>query len=163
MPNHFHLVARPHGDGELSRWMHWLMTTHVRRYLRHYKSSGPIWQRRFKAFPTQQDEHLATVVRYVERNALRAELVARAEHWPWSSLHSSANAPPLDVETLPRKSDWLEVVNTPMPEAEGEAVRNAIKRDRPFGEESWTVQTAKQLGLSHSLNPRGRPKMKDSS
>ena len=26
MPNHFHLALWPHADGELSRWMHWLMT-----------------------------------------------------------------------------------------------------------------------------------------
>ena len=30
MPNHFHLVLWPHGDGDLSRWMQWLMTAHVR-------------------------------------------------------------------------------------------------------------------------------------
>ena len=70
MPNHFHLVLRPQADGDLSRWMHWLLTTHVRRYLRHYRHSGHVWQGRFKAFPIEDDEHLATVVRYVERNAL---------------------------------------------------------------------------------------------
>ena len=26
MPNHFHLVLWPTGDGDLSRWMHWLTT-----------------------------------------------------------------------------------------------------------------------------------------
>ena len=31
MPNHYHLVIRPHADGDLGRWMHWLSTTHVRR------------------------------------------------------------------------------------------------------------------------------------
>ena len=31
MPNHFHLVIRPHADGDLGRRMHWLSTTHVRR------------------------------------------------------------------------------------------------------------------------------------
>ena len=55
MPNHFHLVLRPHGDGDLSRWMQWLMTTHVRRYLTHYSHSGHVWQGRFKAFPTHDD------------------------------------------------------------------------------------------------------------
>jgi putative transposase len=63
MPNHFHLVIRPHADGELSRRMHRLLTTHVRRYLRHYQRSGHIWQGRFKAFPAQDDERLVTVVR----------------------------------------------------------------------------------------------------
>src|SRR5271157_2038460 len=52
MPNHFHLILWPARDGDLSRWMHWLLTTHVRRYQRHYHSSGHIWQGRFKAFPT---------------------------------------------------------------------------------------------------------------
>jgi REP element-mobilizing transposase RayT len=33
MPNHFHLAIWPREDGELSRWMQWLMTTHVSRYL----------------------------------------------------------------------------------------------------------------------------------
>ena len=42
MPNHFHLALWPREDGDLSRWMHWLMTTHVRRYLRHYHSSGHV-------------------------------------------------------------------------------------------------------------------------
>ena len=74
IPNHFHLVLWPHGDGDLSRWMQWLLTSHVRRYHRHYHSSGHVWQGRFKAFPIEEDEHLWTVLRYVERNALRANL-----------------------------------------------------------------------------------------
>ena len=55
MPNHFHLVLWPYGDGELSTWMQWLMTTHVRRYHRHYHSWGHLWQGRFKAFGIQDD------------------------------------------------------------------------------------------------------------
>jgi putative transposase len=47
MPNHFHLVVGPRNDGDLSRWMQWLMTAHVRRYHRHYGTSGHVWQRRF--------------------------------------------------------------------------------------------------------------------
>lgn len=77
MPNHFHLVLRPYADGDLGRWMQWLMTSHVRRYHRHYGSSGHIWQGRFKAFPIEEDEHFLTVLRSVERNALRARLVRR--------------------------------------------------------------------------------------
>jgi putative transposase len=41
-PNHFHLALWPRNDGDLNRWMHWLMSTHVRRYLRHYHSSGHV-------------------------------------------------------------------------------------------------------------------------
>ena len=157
MPNHFHLVLRPHGDSDLSRWMHWLLTTHVRRYSRHYHHSGHVWQGRFKAFPIQDDEHLATVVRYVERNALRAGLAERAEDWPWSSLAKPDRGPQLDTEILARKDDWLGLVNTPATEAEDQAILLSITRDRPYGGDAWTVQTAERLGLTYSLRPRGRP------
>ena len=89
MTNHFHLVLWPHRDGDLSRWMQWLMTSHVRRYHRHYKGSGHVWQGRFKAFPIQNDEHYLTVLRYVERNSLRANLVEKSQDWEWSSLNPS--------------------------------------------------------------------------
>ena len=52
MPNHFHLVIRPHADGDLGRWVQWLLMAHARRYHRHYRTSGHVWQGRFKAFPT---------------------------------------------------------------------------------------------------------------
>lgn len=87
MPNHFHLALWPRSDRDLGRWMQWLLTAHVRRYHQHYRSSGHVWQGRFKAFPIEQDDHLLTVLRYVERNPLRGGLVEQAENWRWSSLH----------------------------------------------------------------------------
>ena len=66
MPNHFHLVLWPYSNGDLGRWMQWLLTAHVRRYHQHYQSSGHVWQGRFKAFPIERDDHLLTVLRYVE-------------------------------------------------------------------------------------------------
>ena len=72
MPNHFHLVLWPRHDGDISRWVHWLLTTYVRRYQKHYHSSGHVWQGRFKSFPIQEDDHLRVVLRYIERNPLRA-------------------------------------------------------------------------------------------
>ena len=58
--------------------MQWWMTSHVRRYHRHYRSHGHVWQGRFKIFPIQQDGHLLTVLRYVLRNPVRAGLVEQA-------------------------------------------------------------------------------------
>ena len=72
MPNHFHLLMRPQADGDLGRWVQWLLMAHARRYHRHYGTSGHVWQGRFKAFIIEDDDHLRTVLRYVERNPLRA-------------------------------------------------------------------------------------------
>ncbi len=85
MPNHFHLALLPKNDGDLSVWMHWLQKTHIRRYHKHYHSSGHMWQGRFRPFPIQEDAHLLTVLRSIERNPVRANLVGSAELWKWSS------------------------------------------------------------------------------
>jgi putative transposase len=161
MPNHFHLVLWPFADGDLSRWMQWLMTCHVRRYHRHYGSNGHIWQGRFKAFPIQQDGHYLTVLRYVERNPVRAGLVARAEHWRWSSLHP-AQAPRaiqlLSPGPVERPNRWLALVNRSESERELDALRLCVNRGRPFGLDSWIEQIAAQLGLEAATHPRGRPR-----
>lgn len=75
MPNHFHIVVKPDCGEELSRWMQWVMTSHVRRYHRLYGGSGHVWQGRFKSFMIQQDAHLLMVLRYVEGNPVRANMV----------------------------------------------------------------------------------------
>ncbi len=161
MPNHFHLVLWPKADGDLSRWMQWLLTAHVRRYHRHYHSSGHVWQGRFKAFPIQADEHLLIVLRYVERNPLRAEMVRKAERWRWSSLAAALEeAPPvfLHAGPVPRPKNWLSYVAEPLTVAELARVRHSIERGTPLGEAGWVERTAKRLGLEASLRPRGRPR-----
>ena len=162
MPNHFHLVLWPHHDGDLSQWMHWLQTTHVRRYHRHYKSDGHLWQGRFKAFPIGHDDHLLTVLRYVERNALRAGLVQRAEQWPWSSLAAwiqVGERPSYWHEgPIPRPEGWVEWVNEPATEGELNALRASIRRGKPYGNSSWQQSMAVRLGLEASMRPRGRPR-----
>jgi len=163
MPNHFHLVLWPRDDGDLGRWMQqWLLTSRVRGYHRHYGGSGHVWQGRFKAFPIQQDEHLLTVLRYVERNPLRAKLVRRAENWRWSSLREWQSSAPSELIVpgpikLPR--NWKTQVDEPQTELEVAALRRSIARGTPFGSERWTKLTAKRLGLESTINPRGRPRV----
>jgi putative transposase len=163
MPNHWHLVLWPEHDGDLSEFLRWLTVTHTQRYHAHYHTggSGPVYQGRFKSFPIQEDDHLWTVWRYVERNALRADLVRRAEDWPWSSLWQRSQgraAGLLDEGPVPLPSNWVEYVNGPQTEAELEALRRSVVRGCPFGEPAWGEQTAKRLGLEATLRPQGRPR-----
>jgi putative transposase len=161
MPNHFHLVLWPRHDGDLSRWMQWLLTTHVRRYHEHYQTSGHVWQGRFKAFPIEEDEHLLTVLRYAERNALRAGLVARNKQWPYSSLRlfGQSELPPwFSLGPVPRGRDWPRHVAEPHTEAELLALRQCVNRGTPYGSERWQRRTIRKLGLESTLRPRGRPR-----
>jgi putative transposase len=116
--------------------------------------SGHLWQGRFRAFPIAEDEHLLRVLRYVERNPLRAGLVKRAGDWPWSSAVARVGQPLLDPGPVPRPTDWLARVDEPQTEAEMKGVR----RGRPYGNASRMVEAARRLGLEASLRPRGRPR-----
>jgi putative transposase len=160
MPNHFHLALWPEKDSDLAKWLHWLLTTHVRRYNLCYRLTGHVWQGRFKAFPVQEDEHLLTMLRYVERNPLRANLVGRAEDWPWSSLNERLTAPLLPMLAagpVPLPGNWLDYVNAPQTEGELERIRRSVVRSCPYGSVGWVERTARDLGLESSLRPRGRP------
>jgi putative transposase len=165
MPNHWHLVVWPQEDGQLSRFMGWLTLTHTQRWHAHRRSigSGHLYQGRFKSFPIQQDEHFYTVARYVERNALRAGLVQRAEDWRWCSLHrwlrgSADDKHLLATWPLPRKASWVDHVNAPQTEAGVDSLRRSLARGTPFGSEPWSERTASVLGLESTRRPRGRPR-----
>ena len=166
MPNHWHFVLWPEHDQQLTAFLRWLTHTHTQRWHAHYHSAGTghLYQGRFKAFPIQEDDHLHTVLRYVERNALRAGLVKRAEHWRWSSLyHRQAGdgdplRPLLHRWPVPLPRDWPERVNRPETEAELAAVRRSVERSQPFGGERWQQRTAKELDLEYTLRKPGRPR-----
>ena len=165
MPNHWHLVLRPNRDGEMSRFLRWVTATHTMRYHAHYHTSGAghVYQGRFKSFPVQDDEHFLTVCRYVERNALRAELVQRAEAWRWGSLWRWQTEPTpalLSTWPIPRLPNWVQRVNEPLTQKELDAVRQSTRRGSPFGEAPWIESMAKQLGLESTLRPRGRPQVR---
>jgi putative transposase len=162
MPNHFHLLLWPHKDGDLSRWMQWLMTSQVRRYHRQYKGSGHVWQGRFKAFPVQSDDHYLTVLRYVERNPLRANIVERSQDWEWSSLKPTVRSGLqglLSDGPIDKPAQWTRHVNGVQTDAEVKSLRHSLARGTPFGDARWQASTAKQLGLESSLQPRGRPRI----
>jgi putative transposase len=160
MPNHFHLALWPYQAGDLSRWMQWLLTAHVRRYHTYHESSGHVWQGRFKAFPIEQDAHLLAVLRYIEQNPVRAHLTRRAEEWNWSSARGwlePLRGPRLEVGPVPRPQAWVEWVNGLVEETEIQRIRQSVKRGAPFGSDAWTTVTAALLGLDASLRPIGRP------
>jgi putative transposase len=165
MPNHWHLVVWPRKDGELSQFVGWLTLTHTQRWHahRHSTGTGHVYQGRFKSFPTQADEHFYTLARYVERNALRANLVERAEQWRWCSLArwlrgSTEDRALLAAWPLPRKANWVNYVNEPLTDGELAAVRQSVNRGRPLGDQKWSDRAVRRMSLESTTRPQGRPK-----
>ncbi len=68
--------------------MRQLPVTQVPRWQKNYNliGTGHVYQSRFKSFSVQTDEYFQIVNRYVERNALRANLLKRAVDLAYGSL-----------------------------------------------------------------------------
>lgn len=166
MPNHWHLVLWPHQDGDLSRFMGWLTLTHTQRWHAHHHTvgHGHVYQGRFKSCVVERSEHLITVCRYVERNALRAGLVERAEQWRWGRWGSGwqrvggTSPVPLSEWPVERPQDWVAWVNTAQTDTELTAIRQSVTKGQPFGSFRWTEQMVTLWSLGSTLRFRGRPR-----
>jgi putative transposase len=157
MSNHWHLVIAPTAAGSMSKCMHWLTTTHARRWqlARDAEGLGAVYQGRFRAIPIEHGEHFLWVCRYVERNPLRAGLVAQAQQWKWSSLWQRCEGDAGWLADWPaeRGVDWVAHVNLPQTDGEIAAFRTAVSGGLPFGSESFTATILK----SDVRRRRGRP------
>ena len=145
------------------------LLTHVRRWHEHRHSTGfgHLYQGTYKSFLIQKSQHFLAVCRYVERNALRAKMVDRAEAWRWNSMwlrdHPSTGepdvVPKLSAWPVDPPRNWRRLVNQPQNAKELQAIRECIRRGRPLGDDSWQQRTAKRLNMQSTLRPRGRPRL----
>jgi putative transposase len=107
MSKNFHLPLRPEPGHSISRILQSLAVTHTWRYHKRHRSSGHVWQGRFKSPVIQDDAHLLVVLRYIEANPLRAQMVTDPADYRWSSFphHGLGHADPL-VSGFP---EWEEL------------------------------------------------------
>ena len=169
MGNHIHLLLRP-GESSISRIVQSLLVSHTQRYHRFHRSTGHVWQGRFKSPVIQDDEHLLTVLRYIEANPLRAKLVEHAGEYRWSSFaghgdgrgDSLLDATPayeaLAAGPAARRRRWSAYVHQRPDADELAAIRRSGERGLPYGERSWVDRLARRLKLDLAIRPRGRPR-----
>jgi putative transposase len=168
MPNHWHLVLFPKKDGDLSTFMKWLSNTHTKRWhaIKKTTGQGHLYQGRYKSFICQDDNYFLTLVRYVERNPKKANLVKEAEDWKWGSVWRREKGTERQKKLLsewpvPVPRNYLQYLNEPQSENEEKAVQNSILRDCPFGDDNWKDEIIKKFKLESTINPRGRPRKGD--
>jgi putative transposase len=134
MPNHWHLLLYPRKDKDLSKALHWLTTTHVRRHHTRNKTigHGHLYQGPYKSSLIANEKHLLTVLKYIERNPVRAKLCRKAEGWKWGSASRRGKhllLAGLPVE-LPRA--YAQWVNEPEPAEALKAIRQSINKGVPY-------------------------------
>ncbi len=165
LPKHWHLVLIPRKDGDLSKLMAWLTTTHSARW--HTKprraGTGGLYERRFRSFPVQDDIKLLDVIQFVESHPLRSGVVEELNDWPWSSVARRSNkgaplVPLLSSPPVPLPLDWREQLNLEMSIATLDQIKHCIQRSCPYGDAAWVQKTAAKLCIESTLRPRGRPR-----
>jgi putative transposase len=165
MPNHWHFLLYPRKDGDLGLFMHQLTNTHTRQVKSATKTigTGPLYQGRYKSFLIQKDPHFLTVLKYIERNPVRAGLAERAEDWRWGSAWRRARGTARQKKllasspvVLPR--EYLQWINTPESSKELDEIRSSVNKGAPYGASSWVQKTVEQFNLGSTLRNPGRPK-----
>ncbi len=90
MPNHVHAVIEQVEDiaGTVRRWKSWTS----RQINSALGRSGALWRREYFDRVARDENHLQTMIHYVESNPVAAGLVAYPIDWPWSSAAHRASA-----------------------------------------------------------------------
>ena len=165
MPNHWHLVLFPEKAGDMKVFMHLLTNAHTRKVHTKTKTTGtgPLYQGRYKSFIIQSDAHLHAVIKYTERNAVRAGLVGSVEDWKWGSAwirtFGNEKQKRLICEgPTPLSKDYWTWVNTEDKEDTVKRLRTSVNKGTPFGTDDWVTAMVETHHLGATLRGTGRPK-----
>lgn len=167
MPNHWHLVLSPRKDGEMGLFMHRLTNSHTRKFHAVTKTNGAghLYQGRYKSFLVDTDKYILSLIKYVERNPVRAKLAKRAEGWIWGSAYRRIWGLPKQRKLLselpvPLSKNYLDWLAAEENENSLRAIRRSLSKGVPYGRESWVKKMVKKYHLESTLRPPGRPKKK---
>ena len=165
MPNHWHLVLHPKNDGDLCLFMHRLTNAHTRQVHTRTKTigNGHLYQGRYKSFLIGTDRYLLALLKYVERNPVRAKRVRQCENWQWGSawrrIHGTGEQKKLlDPSPMPFPNGYKHWINTPEKEDDLTTVRHSLNKGVLHGRKSWVNAMVKKYHLQSTLRSAGRPK-----
>lgn len=132
MANHWHFVFWAQHAGDVSWFLHRLTMTHAKSWRRRTETigEGHVYGHRFHDSKIYTERHYYNVLRYVEQNPLRANLVQASRDWRWSSLHERLGNARGIIEDgpAPLPLEWPAIVDEHLPEADLREIRRALKR-----------------------------------
>ena len=104
LPNHFHFLLKESSPGlvsdeersyQISSFLNRIQQAYAMYFNAKYGPQvkpglkAPVFEGRFKAKAVDSEDYLGQLQVYIEHNAVKHELVDRAEDWPWTSYQSS--------------------------------------------------------------------------
>ena len=165
--NHLHLVCVPLLVTSLAKVFKPVHSRYAQYLNNRLSICGRLWQGRFFSCP-MDDDHLWAAIRYVERNPIRAGIVARAEDYPWSSAAAHCERrqdpilSPLPELCPPQTSDWSSWLADPEDESLLARIRLHTRTGRPIGRDQFVEDLEFRLGRKVRALANGRPRKRSS-
>jgi putative transposase len=98
MTNHVHLLLTPSTQA-CARLMRNLRQRYVQYFNKRYQRSGTLWEGRFRSSLVDSASYTLATHRYIERNPVRAYMVATPDGYRWSSYAGNAGLIPNSILT----------------------------------------------------------------
>ncbi len=83
MDNHYHLLIKTSALN-LSLIMRQINSRYSMYFNRKYKRVGPLWQGRFKSWYVYDEQYLKSLIKYIEFNPLKANMVKKVGEFSWA-------------------------------------------------------------------------------
>jgi putative transposase len=169
MSNHVHLLTSSSAPGAASEALRRATQCYVQMFNHRHRRTGTLWEGRFKSCLVAADRYALSVYRYIERNPVRAGMVARPEDYAWSSVHANLGARfdslvtphacfiALGADATSRRaaySDWLHAGDD---EEQLRMIRSHLAQQRAYGDLRFHAMIERTLNRPASVRPRGRP------
>jgi putative transposase len=163
MTNHVHLLVIPGRPDSMATTLRRVHSEYSQVLNKRLGRSGHLWQNRYYSCPVGE-RYLFTVLRYVERNPVRAGLTEVAEDYPWSTApyHAGLLTPPPALSLAAwscayTADEWRRVLGQRSPEPEMESIRTATQQGKPIGDPQFIQVLEDRLGRPLTVRRRGRP------
>jgi len=137
MDNHAHLLIEVE-DIPLSKIMQGIQQVFTQYYNRRNRTTGHVFEQRYKSYLCDKDAYLLQLIRYIHQNPVRSKL-KNGINYPWSSHQEYIGNPGLaDVDFplslfAPHKNKAIKRYLTFMDEIKAKEVKSMIKEEKTEG------------------------------
>jgi len=157
MSNHYHLLVETK-DENLSLIARQINSKYAQYFNREYNRVGPLWQGRFKNYFVYDDGYLNVLVRYIERNPIKANMTKSIGQHRWSAssfvLHDDAKE--LLKDSLLYGEDFLFSLDNELSESDAKKIEELQKAK--YIKEDTEVKRVRQKTLEEYFKNTDLPK-----
>ena len=161
MPNHVHLIATPHKDGNLAQAIGETHRNYTRFINFREKWRGYLWQGRFSSYVLDEG-YLLAATRYILLNPVKAGIAKKPWDYKWSSAkyHIRIVNSSLAKDGLLREliGNWQDFLNTASGADDAGLLQLHERTGRPLGDNAFIEKLESLLKITLKKKRAGRRK-----